>query len=295
MTEREFDMNSFHNDPDLFSAALADTEAASGFTARLIEKDYFCSLVLGLLYNKIDLPLVFKGGTCLSKVYTDFYRLSEDLDFIIPMETDSKQTARRSRIKPVKQRLPQLRDEIPSLQLVSPLNGHNQSTHYAAHLAYQSAVTGRQESIKIEIGLREPLLRAVQSRAAHTLIVSGLTRRPVIPPFDVVVMDIQEAYAEKCRAALTRKEPAIRDIFDIDHGMKQLGIDMFSPEFMSMVKEKLAIPGNDQIDTAANRKEMLLRQLDTELRPVLRRSDFDQFDLETAFEAVYRLAQTIRS
>ena len=29
--------------------------------------------------------LVFKGGTCLSKVHADFYRLSEDLDLIIPV------------------------------------------------------------------------------------------------------------------------------------------------------------------------------------------------------------------
>jgi predicted nucleotidyltransferase component of viral defense system len=35
----------------------------------------------------VDEALVFKGGTCLAKVYADFYRLSEDLDFVIPMAT----------------------------------------------------------------------------------------------------------------------------------------------------------------------------------------------------------------
>ena len=48
----------------------------------LIEKDYYCSLILNYFFNG-DTSLVFKGGTCLSKVYVDFYRLSEDLDLII--------------------------------------------------------------------------------------------------------------------------------------------------------------------------------------------------------------------
>ena len=75
-------------DPDIFREALAHSEAATGFTATLIEKDYYCSLILQYLFGR-ETSLVFKGGTCLSKIYADFYRLSEDLDFVISVNWDT--------------------------------------------------------------------------------------------------------------------------------------------------------------------------------------------------------------
>lgn len=72
-----------HEDPDLFGVAINYTMATTGFLPGLIEKDYFCTLLLDFLATGND-TLVFKGGTCLAKVHTEFYRLSEDLDFLIP-------------------------------------------------------------------------------------------------------------------------------------------------------------------------------------------------------------------
>jgi len=37
----------YHDDRQRFRDALSFTEAESGFSARLIEKDYVCTLVLG--------------------------------------------------------------------------------------------------------------------------------------------------------------------------------------------------------------------------------------------------------
>jgi hypothetical protein len=56
-----------HEDPPLFARALRFTATETGFPARLVEKDYFCSLVLEYL-TEADDSLVFKGGTCLTKV-----------------------------------------------------------------------------------------------------------------------------------------------------------------------------------------------------------------------------------
>ena len=69
-----------HEDADLFAEAINFTSAATGFAARLIEKDYFASMLLRHLCSG-STDLVFKGGTCLSKVYWGLSRLSEDLDF----------------------------------------------------------------------------------------------------------------------------------------------------------------------------------------------------------------------
>lgn len=99
-------------DPDIFREALAYSEADKGFTSTLIEKDYYCSLILRYFFSN-DTSLVFKGGTCLSKVHADFYRLSEDLDLVIPVTASTTRAQRRADIKPVKSMFDKLPTEIP--------------------------------------------------------------------------------------------------------------------------------------------------------------------------------------
>ncbi len=50
---------------------------------QVAEKDYALTWALKAIYEneKLAKYLVFKGGTCLSKVYAQNYRMSEDLDF----------------------------------------------------------------------------------------------------------------------------------------------------------------------------------------------------------------------
>ena len=86
MTQPEPTLIRLHEDPDLFREAVNFTAAETAFAPRLIEKDYFCTVLLEYLAAAND-ALVFKGGTCLAKVHAGFYRLSEDLDFVIPMPT----------------------------------------------------------------------------------------------------------------------------------------------------------------------------------------------------------------
>ncbi len=85
MSRDEASIDPLHEDPELFLEALNFTAATTAFAARLIEKDYFCSVLLNHIFKKLGALLVFKGGTCLAKVYAGFYRLSEDLDFMIPI------------------------------------------------------------------------------------------------------------------------------------------------------------------------------------------------------------------
>ena len=68
---------------ELFQLSIQQTAAETGFTAALIEKDYYCSLILKEIFLDRSHDLIFKGGTLLNKVNVGFYRLSEDLDFSI--------------------------------------------------------------------------------------------------------------------------------------------------------------------------------------------------------------------
>jgi len=52
-----------------------------GFRPGIIEKDYYITLILNHINKELSDKLVFKGGTLLNKIYFDYKRLSEDLDF----------------------------------------------------------------------------------------------------------------------------------------------------------------------------------------------------------------------
>ena len=81
-------------------------------------------------------------------------------------------------------------------------------------------MTGQDESIKVEFSIREPILEPVEHLPARTLLVDPFRQTAAVAPVEVPVLSCRETYAEKLRAALTRREPAIRDFYDIDHGVR---------------------------------------------------------------------------
>ncbi len=282
-----------HNtDPDIFREALSYSEAVTGFTASLIEKDYYCSLILQHVFDR-DTLLVFKGGTCLSKVYADFYRLSEDLDLVIPVAVDTPRNQRRSVMDPIKEILDESPAAIPGISVSQAFRGHNESRQYIGHLEFDSIVMDKRELIKIEIGIREPLLFPSVTGDIRTVVVNPFTGRPLLPVSTVQAMDMTEAYAEKVRAALTRKEPAIRDLFDLLYAVRKMKLDIDDHDFLSMVKQKLNVPGNNPIETSLEYRRELERQLEGQLRPVLRPGDFDRFNMNDAFELISRIAKAV--
>lgn len=111
--------------------------------------------------------------------------------------------------------------------------------------------------------------------------------------FDALVLALEEAYTEKIRAALTRREPAIRDFYDINYAVARLDLDLKDPYLIELVIKKLKVPDNDPIDISDSRKAELQTQLDTRLKPVLRRQDFEKFALDRAFELVAEMGSRI--
>jgi predicted nucleotidyltransferase component of viral defense system len=147
----------WHEDPEAFRDLLTLTAAKAGFLVRLVEKDYFCSVLLQ--YLAVSCPgLVFKGGTCLAKVHTEFHRMSEDLDFTIPVPVGSTRSTRSRLAEELKRSMAGIERRLPGFRAVSALRGANNSTQYNATVGYTALVGQQEETIKIEAGLREPLL-----------------------------------------------------------------------------------------------------------------------------------------
>ena len=289
MTTREPSALRVHDDPELFREAVNFTAAETAFAPRLIEKDYFCTMLLEYL-EAADDALVFKGGTCLSKVHAGFYRLSEDLDFVIPMPTEASRSERSARVAGMKKAITTLPRQRPAFRLVQPLTGANSSTQYLAVAGYTSPLSRQKETITIEVGLREPLLTPVLSGSAGTILLDPVSGQPLVKPAAARCMSRTEAFAEKFRAALSRRDVAIRDFFDIDYAVRRLDLRPHDATLVELVRRKLAVPGNVPVDVSEHRLAALRQQLEPQLKPVLRASDFAEFDLERAFGTVADMA-----
>lgn len=274
-----------HEDADHFRSCIAFTAKERDFIPNLVEKDYFCSLILSVFAGIGD-DLVFKGGTCLGKVFLDFFRLSEDLDFSVSVSRAAKRSHRRKVIAPYKEAVDALTQQLPGVAVKELLTGRNESTQYVAAVEYASLTSLGKGSIKIEIGLREELLCAPSHCPVQTLLRNSITGDIVLAPFPFVCIDQQEAWAEKTRAALCRLEPAIRDFFDLDYAVREKRVNLQSPEFISLVRRKLAVPGNGPVQLTPERRTALDRQVKTELQPVLRAPDLRYFDLGRIWSAL---------
>ncbi len=285
----EMDEFLLHTNAKRFASALIYSARTTGFLPRLIEKDYFCTLVLEHLLASGGNGLVFKGGTCLSKVHGDFYRLSEDLDFIIPMASEVSPRMRSNAFDPARAMIESLPDRYPAFR-IEELRGANRSRQYLAYLRYASMYGQSEGRIKVEVGLREPLWDGPTRGAAKTILLNPGTGMAFFEPINIPCMTLKESMAEKLRAALTRREVAIRDFYDIGFAKRSLDWDYRDENFLTLVREKLAVPGNELPDVSDARVADLETQIETQLKPVLRARDFEAFDLEEVIDIVKSVA-----
>ena len=180
-------MRLHRENPALFQEAIRFTAAETGFSPRLIEKDYYCSVLLEDL-AALGSALTFKGGTLLAKVHASFYRLSEDLDFSISTGAEATKKTRSQSVAPVKAAIARLTDRLADLRLEIPLTGSNGSMQYNAEVSYPSTLADQRETIRIEIGLREPTMIETHTGKARTLLLNPVRGAPIIPEFPIACL-----------------------------------------------------------------------------------------------------------
>ncbi len=274
-------------------AAIEYTNTETGFLPELIEKDYYCSMILKHLFANSSHSLVFKGGTLLNKVHVGFYRLSEDLDFSISVSPDKSRKAKSTLMQPIKELLSDIEANFEALYLDTPFQGRNNSSQYNACLKYKSCLAELEGSILFEIGLREEILLQPVTLNAGTMVKDSFNKSFLIEPYPVQCLTKIEAYAEKLRAALTRVKPAIRDIFDLDYALRNQVIDLSDKQLLDLAKIKLNKPEVLEIDLSESKKQILESQLEAQLRPVLREKDYQEFDFEKAWNDLEKIGEDL--
>jgi len=162
-------MLNFHKKEKDFLEAIRKTSQNSGFSEILIEKDYYCSLLLREIFQTKDHLLVFKGGTLLNKCYAGFYRLSEDLDFSI---SDKPKTSRKQRLSLAKKskeyvtdyKNPQYNQNTPFLSPPNQVflnlscllcNLKHGLTLYTGHIGYSFSLLNASHNLVGELTIEE--------------------------------------------------------------------------------------------------------------------------------------------
>jgi predicted nucleotidyltransferase component of viral defense system len=291
-----------HSDRDEFLKVLERTSAQTGFPLRLLEKDYYITIVLSGI-NKLSDDLVFKGATCLSKIYYSYYRLSEDIDFTLKLPVDNPtRTVRRNTIKPVKETLRSFLKKFDMSVKDLDKAGHRESTQYIYYLDYNSVVLNKKESIKLEIGLRfNPILPAETKKVNHKFL-HPFTKEPLFDAGSVNCLMLKELVAEKLRASATRRIIAGRDFYDLGYLLREK-FNFKDKEQLVLFKKKLEEDGFSsdlsryQVNLGRTDKEIdeMMSRIEDELFPVLTLSEQESFNLSQTLDELNNVFGNITS
>ncbi len=276
---------------DNFLRVLELTSAQTGFPLLILEKDYYLTLVLSDI-NRLSENLIFKGGTCLNKIYYSYYRLSEDLDFtmMLPPKTASRND-RRKGIKVIKDNI---RDYLRSFDMgIDEVDntGQNESSQYIFDINYNSTVTQNKQSIKLEISLRFNPILPPQTRRIRHKFLHPFTEQPLFDGGTVRSLALKELVAEKMRATATRRTIAPRDFYDISFLIKA-GFDFQDKQLWNLFKAKLIEDGfgNDitkyrtNMGRSGEEIAQMSSRIETELLDVLTVQERKEFDIVNSLE-----------
>ncbi|MFH0947461.1 MAG: nucleotidyl transferase AbiEii/AbiGii toxin family protein [Elusimicrobiota bacterium] len=257
------------------------------FRSAIIEKDYYLTVVLNSIESDLTQRIVFKGGTLLNKIYFNYNRLSEDLDFsYYSDEPLSKRSQRSKAIAPIKEKMGKFLNGI-GLKSEEPRGkGFNNSTQYLFNVLYDSIITGKEESIKIEISLRQtPIDKPVYNEIKH-FFQDPFTGKDLLPRNKILSLTLKEAVAEKLKAAITREDVAIRDYYDLWY-ISESKFNFLDRHFINLLMKKLEYEKYEgdyksNFGLTENEIKILHGQVEKDLLPVVRTDT--HFELNKVFE-----------
>jgi predicted nucleotidyltransferase component of viral defense system len=217
------------------------------FSPLLLEKDYHLTRILHKISEKRIKDLVFKGGTCLNKCYLGFYRLSEDLDFVYNQDVANQSKWQIKKIlDELRRKLIGILDELglkTSKELGKGwkmLTSKEEPRIVGLEIItnYKSLIDDSFQTIKLEISFRKKLINPTKIKAVRHEFVDALGQPILNKNVEIEVIHLSENFAEKFRALVTRKNIAIRDIYDIYFILKNNFVKV-DKEIINIILEKI--------------------------------------------------------
>lgn len=289
-----------HKDKVEFLKILERTSAQTGFPLRLLEKDYYITLVLSIT-NRLSTDLIFKGGTCLSKMYFSYHRLSEDLDFTLRFpKGKSTRRIRRNAVKPIKASLCTFLSKFGMSVRNLDTAGHRESTQYIFYLEYKSVVLNKKESLQLEISLRfNPIIEATVKKINHKFL-HPFTKEPLFDAGSINCLALKELVAEKLRASATRKVIAGRDFYDLGSILREK-FNFTDTDFLYLFQKKLIEDNFSsnlrkyRFNLGRTEKEIeeMKSRIKNEVFPVLTLNEQKSFDIQNTLQEINKVFANI--
>jgi hypothetical protein len=193
-----------------------DIAAGKRFNLRLLSKDYHITLALYLLKDVKN--IYFKGGTALQKIFLDYSRLSEDIDFTVTKNLEN-----------IKKEITRILDES---NIFNKITKGKDVKGFTRIILHYDDFDGKPDTLFIDLNERAKLLLKPENHLIKHFY------KGFIPEFSFPTLSRDEMIAEKVCAAICRNKP--RDHYDIYHILKK-GI----PINMKLVEKKCKQSGRE--------------------------------------------------
>lgn len=213
----------------------------TGFEMRLITKDYYVTVILYLLKD-ID-GLYFKGGTALHKIFLEYSRLSEDVDYTCTRDISALKS--------------EVREKLITSGLFEDVTSDKDVDGFVRLIAHYRYADGKEDVVFVDLNQRGSLCRQPECHKVHHFYIED------IPLFSVATVAQVEIVAEKMAAAIGRNKP--RDHFDL-YMILEMG--MFVD--LDLVRKKCEQSGDEfSIIKMFNNAKKLKNRWDQDMLPLL--------------------------
>jgi len=239
-----------------------------GVRAKQIEKDYVISWVLwGIARNEfLNNNLVFKGGTCLKKMYFDNYRYSEDMDFTLRDDDVSDKDILANFRNVFGQVNEESRIKIEIIK--DTIDNHKVSGSLKFKISY--IATHGSDNIKIDVTRGETLEFDVEHRVVLNNY-SDLEEEET----QIYCYSLEEIFIEKATALMGRTIP--RDLYDFNYLIEE-GIELQDVyiEFMRKAENKGHNP-KEIVDKVMPKMKTFAKDWQTSLGKQMTKDELPEF------------------
>ena len=228
---------------ELFRDVILLVSERSEVSEDIVEKDYYVTMILKKL-SEIDYPVVFKGGTSLSKAFHVIDRFSEDIDITF---TEHLGEARRKKLK--YNILKPIADELSlDIRNFNMIESDKNLNHYDYY--YESVVNDRIANaippyVKLETSLMSYAFPTEERELSNYILdVLGtseeeLMRTCDLTPFSMRVQSLNRTLIDKIFAVCDyymqgKNHRNARHLYDIYKLSEQIEID---DRFLELVSE----------------------------------------------------------
>ncbi|NRT16015.1 hypothetical protein HNP99_002377 [Flavobacterium sp. 28A] len=260
-----------HDNATLFRQSIAFTAQEMGILPIYVEKDYWVTYVLHLIFHDtIGTETVFKGGTALSKCFGLIERFSEDIDLVVLKREDEGGNLLKNKLKSITNLVGTKLTEIDEEGIT-----HKVGMLRKIAYSYPKTVTGKYGQVRENIiaeatwlGRYEPFHKTTISSYIFTMMEkmgqSQLAEEYDLFPFEVEVLHVNRTICEKIMSLvrfsygedpITDLQNKIRHTYDLHQLLKVPAIIEFfeSPAF----EEMLSLVGQDDVTSFKNNNQWL--------------------------------------